>query len=402
MASLATVLEEASDPSTAPERLAALARHRRLAVQRAVLQNPSAPPQVLGVLGFRFPRELLKSAGLALLASDQLRQVLFIAADRLLRLPELPERLLVVLAADPRLEVRERVARRRDLTAPVLAALAEGEGYGVACILAKHPSTPPQVLRRLAEAFPGDLVVLSDLVRQPSTPLDVVVDAALRWEYLRGELSPAALAQMAHDPRREVRLISATHPLTPAQALAEIVRGSLGPGEPGAPSWVLRARVAGNPGASPQLLASLACDPSARVRCEVAENAAASAELLTSLARDEDVSVRAAVARRSATPDAVLAELVRDPDYAVRHEVPEAALRRLARHTDPRVRAAVAAHDVAPPPLLERLARDQLAEVREAVASNPFMGGVLNEDRRAAIHRALARSARRARRPRAA
>ncbi|MBK6520527.1 MAG: hypothetical protein IPG04_41995 [Polyangiaceae bacterium] len=257
-----------------------------------------------------------------------------------------------------------------------------------------------EVLRRLAEALPEDNVVLSDLIRHPNTPLEVAVGVALRKDFLRGELPPAVLAHMPRDPRREVRLVSAEHPPTPAEALARIVRASLGLAGARAPSLqVLRVRRRGTPARS--LLARLARDRSCARALPGRRQPRARRPALSraSGTRTSSCAPRSLDAR-PALRDAVLAELGDADLYAIRHEVPEAALGRLARHADGRVRAAVAAHDLAWPRLLERLARDERPEVREAVSENPFMGGVLNEEERAAIARTLARAARRAKGPR--
>ena len=388
------VIQEAGDPGTPPERLGELAGHRRLAVLRAVVQNPSAPPEALGALAWRFPRELLKNPALGALAVREparFREILFRAAGPLLKVPGLPESYLLVLAEHPDSSVRERMARRLDMPGPVLGVLARGKEYSIGCILANHPRTPADVLSRLAETLGEDTGVLFDLVRHPSTPVDVLTSLALRKDFLRGEMPDRALVAMARDGRREVQLISAEHPRTPPDALAAIVEATLGPGELEVPNWVMRERVAGNPGAGPDLLERLARDRSARVRLAVADNRCTPPALLVSLSNDEDVLVRAGVARHPSTPEHVLADLVRDPDYAVRHEVPEARLKLLARHPMWEVRAAVAAHDEAPAALLQRLARDEHAEVRAAVAGNPFMGGVLNQADREAIQKTLDR-----------
>lgn len=85
------------------------------------------------------------------------------------------------------------------------------------------------------------------------------------------------------------------------------------------PLWQ-RRNWAADVSTSSRLLVALAADPEAEVRALVAENTWAPPEVLTELASDRSVPVRAAVAANPRTPRSVREELSVDAEARVRRQ----------------------------------------------------------------------------------
>src|SRR5262245_57514620 len=107
-------LEEARDPKTSPERLAALAKSDDIEVRWAVTQNPNTPVEVLFTLGAELPDALLQNPLLTLLLLEQptlMYEMPKETAGALLLVPTLPVGWLKALARHRDVEVCSAVAR---------------------------------------------------------------------------------------------------------------------------------------------------------------------------------------------------------------------------------------------------------------------------------------------------
>ncbi|MEU9991840.1 hypothetical protein AB0E10_34550 [Streptomyces sp. NPDC048045] len=240
--------------------------------------------------------------------------------------PGLPADVVVLLAADPDPEVRERIARRPDL------------GPAERHVLVSDPH--PEVRRAVA---------------------------------YRADLGPAERDALAVDPHPTVRLAVSVHPALTEEQRARIdyevpmdrcfgfriVPVSTGPRDPGA---VRRKALSGHP----------------MLRREAAEDRELPADLVARLAEDDDLGVRVLLAQNH--PHVPAALLLRSfleytgperENLITRPNFPHAGLAALADHEDPQVRALVARDPDTAPATVDRLTRDPDPDVRAALARHP-------------------------------
>lgn len=136
----------------------------------------------------------------------------------------------------------------------------------------------------------------------------------------------------------------------------------------------VRAAVARNPAAPPELLEGLAADKSYLVRYAVAQNPSPNAWEVAMRAEDPDV--RVVLAQRHDLDEETLERLIAAPERAVRESLVESTERpdvvgRLARDTDHVVRATVATRpELLSEEDLELLAADKVARVRAVVVQS--------------------------------
>lgn len=172
--------------------------------------------------------------------------------------------------------------------------------------VAANPSTPPEILVRLAGH-------------------DDLADALLS----RGHLPPEVAAVLAAHPRAAVRCLLAAHPSTVDEVRAGLsrdpdpeVRREIASWPeswnilPRGDRWVDRPVAAPLPTG---VYRDLAADPDPRVRAAVARNRDVPVAVSAALADDADPRVRAAVAMRRHLPEEVLHRLLGDPEREVRH-----------------------------------------------------------------------------------
>jgi hypothetical protein len=174
-------LEEARDPLTPPERLEALAGQGG-AVQTAVAQNPNTPPAVLLELIAVEPEAVLQ---------NEVFPLLLLENPVLLAATPMPALKRVLTESGP-------VPRRAEL----LQAAAAHSDSGVRALVAIHPSTPPELLARLARD--PSLYVRERVASNYKTP-------------------PELLSLLARDGEQRVRQVVAGHFATPPEAL-ELLR----------------------------------------------------------------------------------------------------------------------------------------------------------------------------------
>ena len=240
--------------------------------------------------------------------------------------PSLPADAVVLLAADPDPEVRERIAQRPDLQPAERHAL----------LTDPHPSV------RRAVAY-------------------------------RVDLGPAERDALAKDPDPKVRLAVSVHP-----ALTEEERSRIDYEVPMDRPFGFRfVSVLPRP-RDTEAVRRKALSGHPMLRREAAEDRELPADLVARLAEDDDLGVRVLLAQNH--PDAPAALLLRSfleytgperENLITRPNFPHAGLAALAGHEDPRVRALAARDPDTAPATVERLSRDPDPDVRAALARHP-------------------------------
>jgi len=271
MLTRAAPLQEASDPSTSPERLGRLARHKLPQIRSAVARNPNAPTQALLALFDECTEDVKANPGWGLL---------------LLTNPELRQRELLKIAGFS-----------RDPEA-LMGAASEGDARVCRTLLA-NPALPDDGLTLLAQSDHPEVLLL--LAWSPRLP---------------PALLPPVLGRLARAPLLAARTHAAASPETPAEALAQMASQDVAE---------VRRLVALNPSTPPSTLAALVQDRDPKTRLHAARNHATPAEALDALSRDPSIRVRCEAAGNPTTPTATLERLARGrPDrscFAARIEL---------------------------------------------------------------------------------
>lgn len=274
--------------------------------------------------------------------------------------------------------------------------------------VARHPATPPRVLKQLAMHNRRKLAATNarTLVRRatasnPHTPLEALYqlasseDAGLsrvaarhpslemidreilaldREESVRAalattpELTTYLYEQLVDDPAPTVRAALARNLKIPLALLSDLARDS----EP-----LVRAAAAGNPRLPSKAQAMLLSDPVESVRASLSGNARLSTEHAALLAHDLSPGVRAYLAANPRTPATLITTLLQTAEPEVqaglaRHpKLQPELLAQLAHQGDQRTRVAVAAHPRTPAETLAELAQENTHTIWCALASNP-------------------------------
>jgi hypothetical protein len=183
--------------------------------------------------------------------------------------------LSMLIGSAVRQELLLREAERSSTSPARLAELFARETVrrdsAVVAALAANPSTPPEVLRRLAA---GEAEVAFRLAQNPATP-------------------PGLLTSLASRTEASVRSAVAANPRTPAATLVLLA----GDGE-----LAVRRVVARNAAVPPAALAALARDADRDTRLLVASNPSIPASALRLLAQDPDEKVRTYAERALQNP----------------------------------------------------------------------------------------------------
>ena len=261
-------LQLATDPGTAPDRLAELATGGDRELRRAVAGNPNAPRELLYKLGADCPEAFLANPAL----------LLFLLED-----PNLSERM-------PLATLRV-LARYETLPVAMIAGAARRGDFQIEQALAANPQTPASVLQDLADR-----------------PADCVREAARLHITLAGEL-PAdtdwrdRAYQATVASLQQGRTEALLRPYVP-MLLLDWLSACQAP--------ILREAVAKNSIAPPHLLARLAADPVLQVRKAVAGHPAAPPTVLINLSRDGHPDLLAALAANPRVPVELLERLARE------------------------------------------------------------------------------------------
>ncbi|MFF5772100.1 hypothetical protein ACFY8V_32215 [Streptomyces californicus] len=201
--------ELAENPAIGDDVIRALADDACHAVRRALAENPRVPLDVLTRLagGTRtgaapLPRIASASpAEVAALAASADPAVRMLAARR----RDLPAGLLDALAADPDAKVAGAVASHPGLAEPRLRDLVRRHGVQVIAGIAANPDATPALLAELARRRPP-------------------VRKALRAIAGHANATAPALLACLDDP--EARVVAAGHPALPTQVITALVTGA--------------------------------------------------------------------------------------------------------------------------------------------------------------------------------
>lgn len=300
-----------------------------------------------------------------------------------------------VLAADPRVEYRERLAACPDLPPDVVAALAGDPNVSVvaelalsttsrevAARLADHPhadvrrsvaaneAAPPRVLEALLAGTGVPPAVSCQVCdREPAQ----FVDDPHRAGPSR-DLPPGASCDGSHESTvHAIQQAALGNPATPAVAAALFA---------GHPSLLLRQELAARPDLPQQVYALLAEDPVPWVRGQLADNPGIGEPLMRSLADDRGHDVQRRLAHHPRLPLDVLGHLTRvtrigpTPLPRVAAASP-AEVDALAASPNPVVRMLVAERRDLPDAVRDALARDPDAKVVKSVAPHPGLPDAL-------------------------
>jgi len=214
-------------------------------------------------------------------------------------------------------EEKQRLALDPSTPPEVLKQLAEDENVKVRAWVSENPSTPPEVLRQLAQD--GASWVRMEVAENLNAPRDVLAQlaqdenanvrgAAQENPNYRGHRT-SQLRLLAQGREFDVEEMEEFSTTPEGLALSEDVR--------------TRERVAGDPSTPPEVLKQLARDEDWGVRAAVAKNFNTPSSVLRQLAQDEDVAVRLNVADNPNTPREVLQQLARDEDGDVQEAAQE-------------------------------------------------------------------------------
>lgn len=290
---------QAQDPSTDPERLAALALSPDPRVRMFTAKNPGLPAAALFGLARQHPREVLANPIFPLLLLGDLSVIHEAdpdAVEALLRQKEAPEGLLWAVAQGPHARLRFWIARHPALSPRLLRLFLLHEDATLRLSASKNPSRPRELMRLLLRA--GADLSLSEEKRGPQ------FDPALSTEELRGlyELDGfyAKWLALQHPACPEALFVRA------AQERSTKLAGA-------ALQWLRRNP--GHPEAATTYQALLA-HPDAELRA-LSLRARAPIEEELRRVRGLDLIRRRALARLPETPDYLLWALAEDPDPLV-------------------------------------------------------------------------------------
>lgn len=406
-------LAEASDPTTPPQRLRRLARHRDRAVREAVAGNPNIDSIAIRMIGAAHPEALARNPLVSWLVVED--------ADFLRSWPD-TVRQRVLMAADEGLlwwaarygTGEDRYALLANPKAPtaLIEHLAAHDGSWTATLAQSHvcsPVSPPGPPSPIDA--PDDVDELFLLGLMPEWLLEAAAasnDVRARRHAARDQRTPAAsIRSLLIDADESVRSLASLHPRADARDLAVtggtdapltdddirwlastlagtdilLTRASLNSSAllllSESAVWQTRQAVAAHEGLTADIARRLMLDADADVKAALALNPRCPTEVRAVLYHDRDLRVREA-ATDEPTAEALALSLTLlniDDDRAqlplARHPLaPQIVLERLSRLPDWRVREAVAANRSTPAESLKRLSEDHDADVRAAAAAN--------------------------------
>ena len=375
---------EASDSTTAPERLAALSHDHTLkaliasnhatpatiletlsnekdpVIRRAVTENPNTPVAILLHLAQEFPHTFLANPILPFLnlaQPDCMQDASPQTWLHLLRCEHIPPMWLQWLQETP-VPPYDRVRGQVKATARLHIALA-GAPVGQREIYTAMAGEHTQLLHRIALHPYTPVELLAWLATSPEARRTVVCNP---------RVPPALLHQLAGDIDMLVRYAVAGNQRTPPADLEALAHDS---------RPIVRASVASNRQLPAGLYQLLRDDRRPSVLAALGGNIQAPAEVLAALADDLDPQVRSAAAGNPGLPVALFPALLDDTAGEVRinlaknPQLPFALFQRLAKEPVRKIRRNLAANPRTPLPVLEQLMQGNHTYLWEQVARNP-------------------------------
>lgn len=406
----------ATNPTTEPDALRHLARHRDRSVRAAVARNPNTPLDVLGSLGRLFPEELCNNPVLDWLCLEDANWLALFddrAREQLLGADGLPHSLQWWSARSGNDRDRLAVTANRSASPDVLELLSTDIDPEVRAAATRHaliePDADPEPRRTPSTTAPlitagshvGDIISLILAGEVPGWLLELVAldDVELRRAVAAWSGTPHALIlRLCVDDDADVRAFARTNTsIEPATRTLLAAVDHYAQNGSGADvdvdallqlpqtAWVRLARAA-HPSLAAAEHTALVSDGEWRVRERAATNPLLGASDAVRLAADSDKDVRVAVARNAATPG-YLADLLRtDRNDDVRAAAAARPQESAGVHRDANdglallstmaqtvesVVVLLARHPRIEPDVLSQLASDDDWRVREAVACNP-------------------------------
>lgn len=321
------LVQEACDPTTAPERLQTLARSSNHSVQQAVASNPNTPIEVLYILDKRHAEAILQNVALPLhlLADAGCLEKFDARMQQAFASMATDGVLLALLARAAHPHVRAAVAGNAYTPKTILRTLSLDNVGVVRRAVACSAFADESILQNLALC--RDCTVREGIAGNLHTPISLLLhllgdeEYTVRQSVLRNprviddrQLATTALGQT-------VRLLSS---LCGDEQL-QSYRAASGAATFTDDEWRLmmhigywpRYIVAQHHGAPAWVFGSLAADERWEVRRQVARNRAVPAEILEILATDEDALVRSGVAENIQAPLTLLQTLADTDDESV-------------------------------------------------------------------------------------
>lgn len=395
-----SLVAEAANPGTSPERLKELVSHPFLrltiatnpatpdnvldslskendpAIRRRVVKNPNTPLAALLDLSWEFPHEFLANPVLSLMAFNSLNFLHHLSNPtwfQLLRCQEVPKAWLQWIVSDTTKAYRQEIGwyqlgrKIEDASWKHIAMSGELPADWQVTATSEVKKLQAQLQTNSSTLLSHLLIVNPELLVKNIKRLLPEEQATIVNHY--SALSSQVLASLAQDLSDTYIPLQcgiARHCQAPREVLVEMASQRRDP--------LVRKAVASNPRTPASLLHILAQDTQAMVRTAVAHHHLTALEDLSLLTSASESEVRVALAGNSYLDETLFWHLSNDPSPTVRG--------RLARNRS------IPAH------LLDRLARDPVIEVRANVARNLRLPGelfsLLCADPEAAVALALA------------
>ena len=293
-----------------------------------------------------------------LLAADPLVE----HRERLAACPDLPEDVTRALACDPAIRVVAELA----LWAPprIAARLARHPHAEVRRSVAANEATPPSVLAALLTGHGLPPARLCRVCEREPTPF--VHDPCC--DRVDCTLPPGASCDGSHESAvHDIQQAALGNPAAPIDAVVAFA---------GHPSMLLRRELAARTDLPAQVYARLAQDPVPWVRSTLADNPAIDEALIRSLATDQGHDVKRQLAHHPSLPLDVLVQLA-DATRIGSSLLPRIAsadaheVEALAASPSPAVRMLLAQRRDLPPHIRDALAADPDAKVVKSIAPHP-------------------------------
>jgi hypothetical protein len=270
--------------------------------------NPERKTEQIDFL-FNFYLEFISEEVSAMLTSQAGPGIRYKAS----RDPSTPLEILTKLAEDREISVRMNVAKNPSTSLELLAKLAN-DGYdGIRVSVAENPSTPLELLAKLADD--ENPLVRMSVAKSPSTPLELLIKFAndesrlLRRSVASNPSMPLELlAKLADDEDNGVKRNVAGNRSTPLEILAKLAEER---------NINIRYSVANNPSITPEILTVLSRKATVEMRRILSRNPKTPAKILTRYARSKNNSIRAGVAQNPNTPIEVLYKMINDKELYI-------------------------------------------------------------------------------------
>ncbi len=359
----------AKNLSTSPELLRTLADSSDATTRQNVVANPNTPTEVLLKIGAEFPAQLLNNPIFSSLLLEDFNLLEQIPASTLSSLLKCEaanahtnsDRLCELASMSTALA---RIVAKNPSTSPeLLRELSTTQDIKTRLYVAANPNTPKDILLILGRSFPEQLIrnpiISLLLLENPNLLPDLLNEMPLNTlqDCLKLEGMPAyVLEKFATHPDVWVRAAVAFNSNTPISVIEELasdqdaVRQSVANNSNTPPillkqlakdkSWFVRQAVASNPNTPKNTLEELSWDNHWHIRVAIASNPNTPTRILENFRWKNDRGMCQALAQNPHTPVKILEQLALTQDLDIRREVaqnystPVSVLEQLVRNND--------------------------------------------------------------------